>query len=396
MSFIILGPLKRYIGELLRTYLSTYIKGIEVDEIGFLGSEIILNDVELAVEAINALLPSDSPLVLSSGFVKSLKIGIPWTSILSTPVSVALDTVEVVLCGRRNGAHEQAEVPQPPAALPDWLMSTISRIVGNATLLASNVIVRLQQADIECTFTMQQASLISADPSIGWAAGVVEPQGPQQILSKQLELKDLSVTCNVFEPLPAVVASLPHTSARFVEPSRSRVGSHTSDVSGLGSDGVGALPPPPSVISENFRTPSVRSGGLNSIPLEEPVLSRCSIYARIGVPLSYIFGGGMVPSESEAPYSRWTPSAPSAASHHAGSILGDPFACSMLQSYPSSLSLRCYVHKTSDTPQFSDNTDSGRLHGGQGPAISTRIDTAGARLHVIAGMHDANSHPHKF
>jgi hypothetical protein len=178
MSSLLLGPLKRYVGELLRSYLSTYIIGIELEAIGFFGSEVILNDLELATDALNCLLPLESPIELASGFVKSLRIYIPWTAILSAPVSITLDTVEVVARGRRHsssaGPGTAASGPAA-SAIPDWLLGTLTRIAGNATVSAMNVIVRLQHADVECTLTMQvsrcawtillqRASLYSADP----------------------------------------------------------------------------------------------------------------------------------------------------------------------------------------------------------------------------------------
>lgn len=67
MASLLLAPLKHYISSLLRSYLGTYVIGVELDAIGFFGSEICLNDVELNTEALNVLLPRESPLVLLRG-----------------------------------------------------------------------------------------------------------------------------------------------------------------------------------------------------------------------------------------------------------------------------------------------------------------------------------------
>ena len=46
MASLLMAPLKHYIGSLLRSYLGTFVVGVELDALGFLGSEIVLNDVE--------------------------------------------------------------------------------------------------------------------------------------------------------------------------------------------------------------------------------------------------------------------------------------------------------------------------------------------------------------
>lgn len=137
----------------------------------------------MATEAINALIPCDSPVVLRRGFVKTLRIGIPWASLLSVPVTVSLDTIEVVLERGQGGgaADQQGAGPLPPApassALPDWIRQTLTRVLANVSLTLSNVICRVQHAGVECTLTLQRAHVASADAAAGWSEAFVEFSG---------------------------------------------------------------------------------------------------------------------------------------------------------------------------------------------------------------------------
>ena len=139
----------------------------------------------VATDALNALVPN-SPLVLLRGFVKTLRIGIPWASLMSSPVTVSLDTIEVVLArghfqgeGAPPQPPEASALPQPavPSALPDWLLQMLTRVLANVTLTLSNVIVRVQHAGVEVTLTLQRAHAASADSSAGWAEAFVDFSG---------------------------------------------------------------------------------------------------------------------------------------------------------------------------------------------------------------------------
>jgi len=187
-----------------------------------------------------------------TGFVKTLRIGIPWASLLSSPVTVLLDTIEVVLArGQGGAAHApQAQSLSTPSTLPDWLLSTLTRVVSNVTLTLSNVIVRVQHAGVECTLTLQRAHVASADPAAGWTEAFVELSGecvstqqvyivrlkllalhfagPQQLLPKQIELPNVSITCNALAQSVDTAAAL--KGLRSV-PSRSRRGSRASEAS---------------------------------------------------------------------------------------------------------------------------------------------------------------------
>lgn len=121
----------------------------------------------------------------------------------------------------------------------------------------------------------------------------------------------------------------------------------------------------------------------DALLLEEPLLSRCNVYVRASLPLTYILGSGVLGgaaavSGSEDVFSGLGGGAPPtpAPSESEGVRSGDPFACTVLQAYPNGLSVRSFLQQQRQ-PQVHDG-------GSARPAISTSVDTAGATVHVIA------------
>lgn len=62
---------------------------------GILSQELNLQNVELNLTSIEEDLGLQLPLVIKSSFAKSLKIVIPWTSLLSLPIGVYIDNLDI-------------------------------------------------------------------------------------------------------------------------------------------------------------------------------------------------------------------------------------------------------------------------------------------------------------
>lgn len=50
---VLYGPLKRTVTALLQSYLAYYLKDIQLEGLGFLGSELVLHNVDLKEDAFN-------------------------------------------------------------------------------------------------------------------------------------------------------------------------------------------------------------------------------------------------------------------------------------------------------------------------------------------------------
>lgn len=64
---------------------------------GILSQELNLQNVELNLTSIESDLGLKLPFVIKSSFAKSLKIVIPWTSLLSLPVGVYIENLNIEL-----------------------------------------------------------------------------------------------------------------------------------------------------------------------------------------------------------------------------------------------------------------------------------------------------------
>ena len=62
---------------------------------GILSQELNLQNVELNLTSIEEDPGLQLPLVIKSSFAKSLKIVIPWTSLLSLPIGVYIDNLDI-------------------------------------------------------------------------------------------------------------------------------------------------------------------------------------------------------------------------------------------------------------------------------------------------------------
>ena len=422
MTELLLRPLKRYLTDILVSNLSTYLEGVELEGLGILSSDVVLSNVELRVDALNALLPAETALHLRRGFAKELRLHIPWTSLLSAPIEIQLDTVECILSpttstaaqhrpSRQRQDHKPA--PPPPSALPEWIQSRITRIVANATVRVRNLIIKLRHGDTDVVASLRSLTVASADPRAEWAPGIAEPEGPFQRVAKTISMLDFTLTCD------SAMAMVGGDAARLRDRGRSRGQSSTSETrtappsSPAQQQAPAATPllPHPSVashVSESEQRNAARARSQRSVTgtadgaaiyTEEPLLSRANFYGRLLLPLdpragdARPGGGGDGGGAEEDAISRASSGrrAPHAAHPNAESVSGikggtaptaasdpmsqveaavaellhaavDPFDVPMLTNYSSDLTLR--VVSASHIVHNGERADAYEAHGG--------------------------------
>ena len=145
----------------------------------------------------------------------------------------------------------------------------------------------------------------------------------------------------------------------------------------------------------------------DSLLLEEPLLSRCNVYARLSVPLAYVMGTAVststavaaaVGSEdvvSGAASRGRAPTEGLGAAVPVSSVPGggDPFACHVLRAYPNGLAVRSFVQQHAPQDSGKCDDDDGRVPTARpsGPGISTSVDASGAFLQVVADSLEASA-----
>ncbi|KAG9401050.1 hypothetical protein AC1031_009808 [Aphanomyces cochlioides] len=216
MLDILSSPLKGYLAQTLQYYLSKYLKDIHLEGLGIFGSDLVLNDLEIKRHVLQTALDIPSTFDFSRGFIRELRIHIPWTQILSQPIEIKLYTVELILVAkdqqpttrpRRNSngsecssltynskqidpdsAQQQMEPPKS-----SWLQSMLSKILANISIQINNLVLKYEQNDIVLSLTLGLLDVYSANEERNWAKGYEEPKGDHKTISKRVDAKDISI-----------------------------------------------------------------------------------------------------------------------------------------------------------------------------------------------------------
>ncbi|KDO25308.1 hypothetical protein SPRG_09138 [Saprolegnia parasitica CBS 223.65] len=215
MLDILSSPLKGYLAQTLQFYLSKYLKDIHLEGFGFFGNDLVLNDLEIKRHVLQSALDLPPTFDFSRGFIRELRIHIPWTQILSQPIEVKLYTVELILTAKDESAPRQrrnsmasegscatmtthmskSAEPETPIDAPksSWLQATLAKILANVSIQINNLVLKYEEDDMVLSVTLGLLDLYSAGNTSTWARGFAEPKGDQKAIAKCIDAKDLSV-----------------------------------------------------------------------------------------------------------------------------------------------------------------------------------------------------------
>ncbi|EQC28026.1 hypothetical protein SDRG_14297 [Saprolegnia diclina VS20] len=215
MLDILSSPLKGYLAQTLQFYLSKYLKDIHLEGFGFFGNDLVLNDLEIKRHVLQSALDLPPTFDFSRGFIRELRIHIPWTQILSQPIEVKLYTVELILTAkdestprqRRNSMASEGSYatmtthmsksaePETPIDAPksSWLQATLAKILANVSIQINNLVLKYEEDDMVLSVTLGLLDLYSAGNTSTWPRGFAEPKGDQKAIAKCIDAKDISV-----------------------------------------------------------------------------------------------------------------------------------------------------------------------------------------------------------
>ncbi|KAM7259519.1 hypothetical protein ACFE04_015260 [Oxalis oulophora] len=160
------------VGLLPQRYLGDYVHGLSVEalKISVWNGDVVLKDLRLKAEALNAL---KLPVTVAAGFVGTITIKVPWKSLGQEPVIVLIDRVFLLahpppdartleeedrrkLFDAKLQQIEEAEAATLEAISrsklgstspgSSWLGSLISTIIGNLKITISNVHIRYEDS----------------------------------------------------------------------------------------------------------------------------------------------------------------------------------------------------------------------------------------------------------
>ncbi|KAH9251790.1 hypothetical protein BASA81_010233, partial [Batrachochytrium salamandrivorans] len=186
------NPLRGVLNQALRSTLEKYVSNIDFDSLGVGGGAIVLRDLELRRESF----PSHRGLSLARGFVKELRLSIPWTQLLSSAVAIEIRTCEVVFVQE----EEYESQPPPPAAAgldalstKGWMSDMIKTIAANASVEITNLVVKVERKHtLVAAVSLKSLLLCTCDAST-WEKRFQRPTEPFGELFKLLEIGGLTI-----------------------------------------------------------------------------------------------------------------------------------------------------------------------------------------------------------
>ncbi|GAB9472870.1 hypothetical protein Gpo141_00010036 [Globisporangium polare] len=198
MLDILSSPLRGYIAQNLQFYLSKYIEGIQLEGLGLFGGDLVLNDLEIKRHVLMESLEIPSAFDFSRGFIRELRIHIPWTQLLSQPIEVKLYTIELILTARSDAERRAQHTASSPSELPSassskpgqdpppepkieqpksgWLHDSLQRILANISIQVNNLVLKYEQDDIVLSVALGTLDFYSASAEKDWKRSFEEPQ----------------------------------------------------------------------------------------------------------------------------------------------------------------------------------------------------------------------------
>lgn len=249
-----LTPLKRLIATTIQSQLSRFIEGIELDSLGLLGGDLVLENLELRKDVVQELLGIPTAFDLNRGFIKELRIHIPWTRLTTKPIEIKFHTVEIVVVPTKRGAAgasgskaaaadadasslEESHVSSDDddadaaaaaaaseaAAAPSWTQTLIRRALANVSITAENLVLKLDDGEVVLSATLPSFRVHSADPDLGWESRWLNLFGPYQLVHKLVEAKQLTVCLDRYTPDAAVLGGRTRSIVGFERPLLDRI-----------------------------------------------------------------------------------------------------------------------------------------------------------------------------
>ncbi|OLQ06404.1 Vacuolar protein sorting-associated protein 13B [Symbiodinium microadriaticum] len=207
LTRIILRYAQRYICDTLRT-----------DSLSLWGGDLRVANFELRTEELARVLGTEeSSIQLTRGFVRELRVVVPWNAIRSQSLRVEVDAVEIIF-GSGSGGHlsytvstiekratsrEDKESSQDALdeSQETWLQPLLRNIFGNVTVSIDNLVAKLERNGAVACVTVER--LDSRPHSATWEAGFTPLPSLQPTLFRVVSVRDVTVTLDHLQQAPS-------------------------------------------------------------------------------------------------------------------------------------------------------------------------------------------------
>lgn len=199
--------MERFLGPLLErslhSVLDRHFENLDVSQLklSLFRGDVVLTNLVLRPEAIRV---PGIPIAVKRGFVRELRIRVPWLKLASEPIEILIDTVELVASlqpdeppharsATVDGAVEPKSaspaLPTSPTQSPlastapapassggdSWVQSLVQRALLNAALTLRNVVVKFIEGRAVASLSLRSLTLHSAGAQ--WQRAFVELDG---------------------------------------------------------------------------------------------------------------------------------------------------------------------------------------------------------------------------
>ena len=232
--------LEHTVGALITRFASKYIDNLDLSalRLSVFGGDVVLRNLELNLEVLRRDFAAGLPIEFQRGYVREIRIHIPWLKLASEPIELTIDTVELVASllppdtasGRReapdsSGASAEApaelgggsasadgwmgplltkalfnmSVRKPPRALcsvqPTVQQCTVQpspqqpaspHLTPGTQVVVRNVVVKFVEERAVASLSLRSIEVHSAGAQ--WQRACVEPEGPSKRLRKMVPL----------------------------------------------------------------------------------------------------------------------------------------------------------------------------------------------------------------
>ncbi|KAL3669054.1 hypothetical protein V7S43_005438 [Phytophthora oleae] len=212
----LLSPLRGYIAQNLQFYLSKYIEDIQLEGLGLFGGDLVLNDLEIKRHVLRESLEIPSSFDFSRGFIRELRIHIPWTQLLSQPIEVKLYTIELILTAKDDDEQKpraasavdkapktvtgsddgeasssiEDKIDQPKSG---WIHDTLQKILANISVQVNNLVLKYEHDDVVFSIALGTLDFYSASEGDGWKRSFEDLKRDRRTICKRIDAKDVTI-----------------------------------------------------------------------------------------------------------------------------------------------------------------------------------------------------------
>ncbi len=160
-----------------------YIDNLQAGlSLGLGGGDVTLSNLTLKLDAVQPFIPPH--LVLTKGAIQHLAVHIPWAAILTKPVKVTLQHIQVHVetssLERRKGQEgipvQEQEHKEQVSGASGWIQSFLTKVLSNVTVEIAHLDIVYRDKDVVSTLHVDSLKVFSCSPawnqefSVGWNA----------------------------------------------------------------------------------------------------------------------------------------------------------------------------------------------------------------------------------